>query len=481
MKKNALSVAVAASVAAAAAYADTDAMFISAENTGQVILFPYYDAENSNNSVFHIVNTHNEYKAVKIRIMEYVNSDEVLDFNVYLSPYDHFSWAMIKDEKGDGAAIKTFDNTCTVPALGSANPPFNGYTSADGGLVQPMVNFAYATDTNNSIERSLAGHIEVIEMGVVTDGTWKAALKHTSAGVPKKCSTVQTAMLKNPPATADLNKVTTPTGGLYGLSYALNVNDAAAFGIDPTTIDDFAAASLHAAPGSDSPSLNEGKLQSWNQTPAGGFAKYAYVNPVDAVSGMMMTASIQNDVMVNAAVGGQSDWVVTFPTKRFYVDPTELATATLNGGYRPFNEAYIGKAVSTLIPASLACEDMSLQMWDREEQTTTIDFPGFSPAPPGAKAAEICLEMNVLQMGLESSLNAELPVSGFTFAFDEGWAKMTFASTKGLPGSSNNATTRHSGLPAIGFLATKYENSSVADGAFNYGHVAEHKYDKVGS
>jgi len=318
-------------------------------------------------------------------------------------------------------------------------------------------------------------------MGVVTDGTWKAALKHTSAGVPKKCSTVQTAMLKNPPATADLNKVTTPTGGLYGLSYALNVNDAAAFGIDPTTIDDFAAASLHAAPGSDSPSLNEGKLQSWNQTPAGGFAKYAYVNPVDAVSGMMMTASIQNDVMVNAAVGGQSDWVVTFPTKRFYVDPTELATATLNGGYRPFNEAYIGKAVSTAIPASLACEDVSLQMWDREEQTTTIDFPGFSPAPPGAKAAEICLEMNVLQMGLESSLNAELPVSGFAFAFDEGWAKMTFASTKGLPGSSNNATTRHSGLPAIGFLATKYENSSVADGAFNYGHVAEHKYDKVGS
>ncbi len=90
MKKNALSVAVAASVAAAAAYADTDSMFNSAENTGQVILFPYYDAENSNNSVFHVTNTHNETKAVKIRIMEYVNSDEVLDFNLYLSPYDLF-------------------------------------------------------------------------------------------------------------------------------------------------------------------------------------------------------------------------------------------------------------------------------------------------------------------------------------------------------------------------------------------------------
>jgi hypothetical protein len=480
MKKNALSVAVAASVAAAAAYADTDSMFISAENTGQVILFPYYDAENSNNSVFHITNTANEYKAVKIRIMEYVNSDEVLDFNVYLSPYDHFSWAMIKDEKGDGAAIKTFDNSCTVPALGSENPPFSGYTADDGGLVQPMVNFAYASDANNSIERSLAGHIEVIEMGVVTDVTWKAAIKHTSAGVPKACSVVQKAMLANPPATADIQKVTAPTGGLYGLSYALNVNDAAAFGIDPTTIDDFASASLHAAPGDELPSLNDAgaNLNAWIQKPDGSYADQLYSRPVDAVSGMIMTTSIANDVMTNAAVGAQSDWVVTFPTKRFFVDPDELTgTGALAAPRAPFNEKYVGKTATG--KTDLACEDITIQMWDREEQTVTIDRPGFSPQPPEAKAAEICLEMNVIQMGLESSLNAELPVSALAFAFDEGWAKMTFLTEKVLGGTS--PTYSQNGLPAIGFLATKYENSSVADGAFNYGHVAEHKYEIVAS
>ena len=475
MKKNALSVAVAASVAAAAAYADTDGMFVSAENTGQVILFPYYDAENSNNSVFHITNTTNEYKAVKIRIMEYVNSDEVLDFNLYLSPYDHFSWAMIKDEKGDGAALKTFDNSCTVPALGSANPPFSGYTAADGGLVQPMVNFAYSKDANNSITRSLAGHIEVIEMGVVTDTVWQAAIKHTSAGVPKKCSTVQTAMLKNPPATADINKVGAPTGGLYGLSYALNVNDAAAFGIDPFTIDDFSANSLHSAPGDELPSLNDSRanLKAWQQTPAGAYSDQGYSRTVDAVSGMMMTTGISNDVMVNSAVGAQSDWVITFPTKRFYVDPDEVGKAA---PIAPFNEAYIGKTAKGA--TDLACEDVTLQMWDREEQTTIVDFPGFSPKPPEAQGAEICLEMNVLQMGLESSLNAELPVSGFAFAFDEGWARMGFGTGLTL---ASSPTYSAKGLPAIGFLATKYENSSVADGAFNYGHVAEHKYDIAGS
>jgi hypothetical protein len=477
MKKNALSVAVAASVAAAAAYADTDSMFMSGENTGQVILFPYYNAENGNNSAFHIVNTQNKTKAVKIRIMEYVNSDEVLDFNLYLSPYDHFSWVMVKDKNGDGAAIKTFDNSCTVPALGSPNPPFSGYTDDDGGLVQPMVNFAYATDDNNSITRSLAGHIEVIEMGDVVDTTFAAAVKHGATGVPAKCSTVQDAWLKSPVAW-QANDVTAPTGGLYGLSYALDVNDAAAFGIDPTTIDDFSSSSLHNAPGDELPSLNDAAANSnaWVQTAAGAYADQAYTDTVDAVSAMMMTKSIQNDVMTNAAVGGQSDWVVTFPTKRFYVDPAEKASSDYNGGAAPFTEAYIGTTVTGVIAASLACEDVSITMFDREEQTVTIERPGFSPQPPEAKAAEICLEMNVVQMGLESSLNADLPVSAFAFAFDDGWAKMNFLGTKVIDPSSGE---NHGGLPAIGFLATKYENNSIADGAFNYGHVAEHKYEKA--
>lgn len=473
MKKNALSVAVAASVAAAAAYADTDSMFTSAENTGQVILFPYYDAENSNNSVFHVVNTTADYKAVKIRIMEYVNSDEVLDFNLYLSPYDHFSWAMIKDENGEGAAIKTFDNSCTVPALGSPNPPYSGYTAADGGKVQPMVNFGYAKDLNDSITRSLAGHIEVIEMGVVAKAAWKTAIKHSSAGVPKDCTVVQKAWLTNP-ASPDVltTDVTAPTGGLYGLSYALNVNDAAAFGIDPMVIDDFASVSLHSAPGDELPSLNDTRanLSAWIQTTSGAYSDQTYTRAVDAVSGMMMTKSISNDVMVNAAVGGQSDWVITFPTKRFYVDPDEVTTAPV----APFAESYTGPTKT-----DLACEDISITMYDREEQTTTVDIPGFSPAPPGVKSAEICLEMNVMQWGLESSLNASLPVSAFAFAFDEGWAKLTFTNPQGPLASS--PTYGQGGLPAIGFLATKYENSSVAASAFNYGHVAEHKYEVVNS
>jgi hypothetical protein len=88
-------------------------------------------------------------KAVKVRFVEYKNSDEVLDFNLYLSANDHFAFGVIKDPAGTGAAIITQDNSCTVPALGSPNPPLNGTatTNADGSItrVQPFTNYLYAT------------------------------------------------------------------------------------------------------------------------------------------------------------------------------------------------------------------------------------------------------------------------------------------------------------------------------------------------
>jgi hypothetical protein len=39
-----------------------------------------------------------------------------------------------------------------------------------------------------------------------------------------------------------------------------------------------------------------------------------------ATSAILMTNSISNDVMVNPAIGGMTDWVITFPTKRAHVD-----------------------------------------------------------------------------------------------------------------------------------------------------------------
>jgi hypothetical protein len=84
MKKNILSLAVASSVAGLAVSAQA-AMYLNPEGTGEVLLFPYYNAQNGNETSMSIVNTQalSPRRLSKSAFMEYVNSQEVLDFNLY--------------------------------------------------------------------------------------------------------------------------------------------------------------------------------------------------------------------------------------------------------------------------------------------------------------------------------------------------------------------------------------------------------------
>ena len=115
-------------LAAMAGVNGAQAVHVNSDGLGQVLLVPYYTTTDGQNTLINLANTTADYKAVKVRILESLNSREVLDFNLYLSPFDHWSAAITADPNGDGGAIVTVDTSCTVPALGSANPPFNGST-----------------------------------------------------------------------------------------------------------------------------------------------------------------------------------------------------------------------------------------------------------------------------------------------------------------------------------------------------------------
>ena len=120
MKKNLLSLAVAASAAGMTSIA-TAQMYVNTENTGEALVFPLYSTQGGNDTYIHIVNTTAQYKAVKVRMLEGTESLETLDFNLYMSPQDHFSFAITAD--GDGALLRTGDTSCTVPAI-SGDVPF---------------------------------------------------------------------------------------------------------------------------------------------------------------------------------------------------------------------------------------------------------------------------------------------------------------------------------------------------------------------
>jgi len=501
MKKNILSVAVAAGVATASGLAvaqsiNTDPMFISPDNTGQVLIFPYYNAENGNTTSMHIVNTTAKAKVLKVRFREYKASYEVLDFNVFLSPKDHFSWTVAAHPEGitEGGAIITRDNSCTYPALGSDNySPYEGGTLADGAVYQPFVNFEFSKAADSGDARSLAGYVEVIEMGVgETSTAWAKAVTHTAKGVPLKCATIATRYAAGGAWASGGNAdIGAPEGGLYGISYHLNVDDAAAFGIEPTVIDDFSAFAIHYLAGSEFPNLGQGATFSRVVDPVDGETnKLDFTNATaggwQAVNSLMMTDNIMNDVMTNDAVGAQTDWVITFPTKHAHVNGKTAATVI-----PPFTDFYAPGTSKT--KEALACEYVATTYYDREEQTVVPEEqPGFSPQPEFEQDYQsICYEVTTVNWDSDvGALNGELGNVKSNYIFEDGWAEvaMDYASWSAAT-SSVSLTARKitddnnvvmEGLPAVGFMATKYANTTVIDGAlFAYGHTADHKTNTV--
>lgn len=507
MKKNVLSLAVATSVAALTMASAQAAMYTSPNGTGEVLLFPFYDAENGNSTNMHIVNTTSKVMAVKVRFLEYKASYEVLDFNLYLSPKDHFAFGVIMDPNGTGGAIITSDNSCTVPALGTANGAFTGttVTGADGTTVrtQPFVNYEFLKSTvggvptpfvDSDIARTLRGHVEIIQMGVVSNiGTLSNPAKatelavqhadmatHGADGVPASCAGLDAAFSKGAWATDVTAGITQPINGLYGLAYHINVEDAAAWGFEPTAIADWsdAAAGVHAIPGSLAPSLGSGEKASIISN-NGQSTSVTWADGTDAVSSLFMTPSIINDVQLNSAIGGQTDWVTTFPTKRNYVT---TGYGPANPVKAPFTKAYTGvttNADKTGYIEKQACEPVSVKSWDREEKTAGGSGNSFSPLPPGAAGNKICDEQHVAAWGTgaTSALNVERGLSSIGFPYTEGWSRWTFGNGKDLCGNETAGSASYcmKGLPATGFAAYKYANGTSGAVMMNYGHAAEHK------
>ncbi|MBK6738952.1 MAG: hypothetical protein IPG64_14195 [Haliea sp.] len=256
MKKQTMSLAVASAllVGGTAAFGE---MHINGQGTGEALVYPFYSAANGNDTYIHIVNTSSLTKAVKIRFVDALNSQEVLDFNLYLSPEDVWAGAITSNPNtgATGAAIVTVDNSCTVPALGTSGGAnvgqFAGTTETVDGKIrrmQPFVPFAFApTDTNRTPARTLQGYVEVIEMGQLNPlvGLGAAAV-HGANGVPANCGALRAAWNRaNPtgvwegPEGTGFELLPWQGGGLYGFGVVINVNEGTASGYDAVAVDDF--------------------------------------------------------------------------------------------------------------------------------------------------------------------------------------------------------------------------------------------------
>ncbi len=467
------------------------AAYLSEQGTGQVLFYPYYSVQDGMETYISVVNTTSLGKAVKVRFIEGKASYEVLDFNLYLSAKDVWTGAVVAAGAAatDAAKIVTTDKSCTVPQIPAGGQPFR--------------NGAYAGKDQNgdALDRTREGYVEIIEMGVIPLSNTAAgtsavptlgyATTHNN-GVPNNCawvvgkwngsSTFDNSVTWKP---SDLG-ITPPTGGLIGAAALVNVKAGVDYSYDPVAIEDYNSTSiaLHFAPGSLSPSMVNADPTSAVIDGAGAARRLVTtdwtvpaalagtVAGVDAVSAVLMRSNVLNEYTINNDLAASTDWVVTFPTKRFYVP---VDNAVVNSSKRPFTTESGAKT-----GAWKSCEAVELNRYDREEAQKggSVDFSPTTGANPCLK-----WEANVISFGGKNTLGSVNIKNDLIDVYADGWMDMRFVGTNALAGmaassvvTSGSAATTFVGLPTVGFAVQKYVNSTFNGSVGNYGGAYIHKY-----
>ena len=479
MNKKILSAAVLAVLGTGSA----QAVNLSENGTGQVLLFPYYTAQGNEETLLTVVNTTGNGKVVKIRFREAYNSREVLDFNIYMSKYDVWTGKVLNNN--GTAALVTYDNTCTVPKLTVGSPiSFRTY-NYDGSKAAS----GYPADgAPTGVDRTLEGYVEIIEMGVPDDSapTWDADnlgrgdgvpdYQHVS-GTPQNCDTmVNNWKPGHVWAGAANTGMNPPNGGIFGSLAIINVQTGTEVAVAATALNNVYDAPKHADPGDENPTLGQASPPVSDVVDdtggAGGVNIISDTWPtgIDAVSAVLMAQHVYNEYTVNPAVEAESAWIVTFPTKWAYVDQTNN---TVNA---PFTQSFFlpDNAAGEHVGRGKACEPVNVVAYDREEHYNTTELD-FSPRPPGG-GFELCYEVNVMQFDKSNVFSAKNTVSTLSnLPGTAGWLDMSFTNAGHVITAGGH---NYRGLPVIGFKATVLGNSNVGVGA-SYATGVEHAYKRV--
>ena len=460
------------------------AVNVNSNGLGQVLIYPYYTTRAGTDTYLSVVNTTGSSKAVKVRFTEGKNSREVLDFNLYLSPRDMWTAAIVNTT--NGAKLITADKSCTAPAIPAAGKEFVNF--AYSGAALEGIQQSGGDGETQSLDRTREGYFEIIEMGTITNTAINAAITHVS-GIPANCAVVQASSMDMGPASplfvgGQSARANPSSGGLAGTASLIGVAGGTDYGYDPVALNAFAPPQLQNIwnpPGSIFPDLTYADLTSvvFNN---GGTVTSSWTSGDNTVSALLMHNNIINEFVLDHATLSGTDWVVTMPTKRYNVpvhNPALSSDATQL--FSPFTHKFWLNG---------ACEPVGLSYWNREEGNVAI--VDFSPPAPGG-GTSLCWETTVVTFNsshvLGSSNEVNIPVN-----FDNGWLRMAFTATgiTVVNGQTDGNGVNHSvaaqsltstdgdtyiGLPTVGFMLQDFINQSAAPGVLaTYGGNFNHKY-----
>ncbi len=429
IRKKLVSLAVASVVSGGAMMAiPAQAMNVSQNQVGQVLLYPYYSVKSGYDTVLTVVNTSNKTAAFKIRWREAVDSDEVRDFNVILSPHDVWNGAVTV--LGDGSTgFRTYDKSCTSPEL-------PGMKGADRAVAGAKGEVAFANIGDNT-----AGYFEVFLMGVADSNntgvevtTLRTGSLHNAAGVPANCGAVD-ALFATAGTVSNLDaQMSAPENILKGTVTYINVTHGVSFNADPTAIENFSSTPIVFAPIDQDPSLASGDFGSTiNFINDGNVNSMVAPGPSsNAVGALLSQRALVGEF--SSGTNAATSWVVTQPLKHIAgLDHTD-------------------------------CWPITMSLYNREEKTTqVVNATDFSPYVPGDTTVTLCPEASVLDFNGSPIFGAGNNHKGVDTSSVglSGWVKLTV-----LDDQSNG--TSIGGIPVIGFSAIVRDS---ADATVNYGNA----------
>jgi hypothetical protein len=466
-KKKSLCAAL-AGIGALGAAGAAQAVNLNPDGLGQVLIYPYYTvrsnaAGNAFNSLLSVVNTTASAKAVKVRFLEGKNSREVLDFNLYLSHQDVWTAAIVPTAAG--ASVVSKDASCILPNQLPA-----------GG--QPFVTFAIDDSNGTGPDRLTEGYVEIIEMASYADSsTTKANVTHVN-GVPPGCGKQTDAL--------GLAEALAPSGGLMGGMTLINVNSGSDYTEDAVALDNFSDTQLYTEAGRTTPDLTQASPPASVVVANGNIYQSFWTPGPDAVSAVLMHDHVMNEFVLDTATSSGTDWVVTMPTKRFYIANGSGPNAGI------LFQSNFAKTIGS-------CDAVDLAIYDREERTTSTPL-NFSPPPP-TQGASLCWEANVVTFNAtsvnatSSSVLGSLNFSNIGTDFQNGWLNLGLFDAANAPvhtlsspqtfvtniGTGNviGTSATYLGLPVVGFAVQSFTNGTLtvngANVLSNYGGNFIHK------
>jgi len=408
-------------------------LIVNPEGKGDALIFPYYDVRTLNgkgqDTLFAIINecTNGGDQGIvaKLRFREWDKSEEVLDFDIWLSDCDVWI-GVITLNTGNGLA-----------RISSPDYVVTDYSSTQFVVTKPLLN-GFDFITENITFTLPSGWTK---NGMTTLGYFEVIGEERTVTKIKSGTTDKVDRLSFFPDCPNV---------LMGMANIVRVADGVSMGYNAIAIANFyTLGTLFDFPGSLKPDFSAAE---------DGLQQLEFELSKEDIFG-----AYSNET----SIAGKASMIITFPTKHFHYDVSRNILVTSNNPFRGAKEN--------------DGEVIELTIYDRNENFIK---PSQFWSPP--RKLKLPYELNICGL-YQGSGNAPVGRDNVAFdtgTFDSGWVWVLF-DTQGafsIPGGNNNPYFNHFGnffdeywgLPAVGLQLQEFSNGA-AGGA--YGDMNEVWYE----